>query len=219
MDREFLAKIAKEELLDFLVEYAETDARFANAVNVRFSEPDFEEELIKIEGIIDDALIGVADWSRVRDSWGNVDICIGDITTEICQRASQGHIRLAFAETELLYLKLLELLEYQGECEISMDAEYCLELMSQIADKAFCADDKEYIFKRCIALSICGVGKDYGADYEPELLTIALRFATVENRADLEQALIRAESSWRAKEIKLISLELAKKLDGDMPRM
>lgn len=47
--REMLEKLSRKELVDFLIEYAKTDAKFANAVNVRFSKPEFEEELSKIE--------------------------------------------------------------------------------------------------------------------------------------------------------------------------
>jgi len=60
--RELLESLSKEELIDFIVEYAGNDAKFANAINVRFREPDFSEEpdfyeeLWKIESIIDHEL-------------------------------------------------------------------------------------------------------------------------------------------------------------------
>ena len=211
--REFLGRLNREKLLDFLAEYAEQDAKFANAINVRFGKPEFEQELSKIENAIDYALDGVSDY-RTHDSWGYVSFDTGDITAEIQQRVSQGHIRLAFAETELLYRKLLELFEYQGECEISDEAESCLEMMSDIAGKAVSGNDKEYIFKHCIELSELDDGKDYGADYEDKLLRIAAKFVTTENRAELEQALARFDSGWRAEEFKLIRLELIRKFEG-----
>jgi len=212
--RELLERQNREKLLDFLVEYAKNDDRFANAVNVRFGKPEFEEELNKIEDAIDYALRDVSDY-RTHDSWGCVSINTGDIIGEIRQRASQGHIRLAFAEIELLYRKLLEVFEYQGECEISDEAEYCLDIiMSGIADKAVSEDDKEYIFKRCIELSELDVGKNYGADYEDKLLRIAVKFVTEKNRAELEQALTRCCSGWHEEEFKLVWLELIQKLDG-----
>lgn len=211
--REFLGRLNREKLLDFLAEYAEQDAKFANAVNVRFGKPEFEKELSKIENAIDYALDGVSDY-RTHDSWGYVSFDMGDITAEIQQRVSQGHIRLAFAETELLYRKLLEVFEHQGECEISDEAESCLDMMSELAGKAVSWDDREYIFKHCIELSELDDGKDYGADYEDKLLRIAAKFVTTENRAELEQALVRFDSGWRAEEFKLIRLELVRKFEG-----
>ena len=211
--RDFFERLNREKLLDFLTEYAEHDAKFANAVNVRFCKPEFEDELNKIENEIDYALSDVSDY-RKRDSWGNVSIYTGDITEEIQQRVSQGHIRLAFAETELLYRKLLEVFEYQGECEISYEAEYCLDMMSDIAGKVVLEDDKEYIFKHCLELSRLEDGKNYGADYEDKLLRIAAKFVTTENRAELEQALTSFDGERRAEEFKLIHLDLIRKFEG-----
>ena len=139
-----------------------------------------------------------------------------DITAEVKQRAEQGHIKLAFAEIELLYRKLLENFEYQSECEISDEADDCLVMMSEIADKAVLSEDKDYIFKQCIELSELEDGKDYGADYEGKLLRIAAKFVTSENLAELEKALTRFDSQgWRAEEFKLIRLEIIRIVEGE----
>lgn len=106
--------------------------------------PVFEEELNKIRYEIDKALGHVSDYST-HDSWGHVDFYIGDIVEEIFQRAGQGHIRLAFAEIELLYRRLLECLEYQGECEITDETDSCIRDMAKIAELAVFPEDKEYI--------------------------------------------------------------------------
>ena len=188
-----LEKLSKEDLIDFLVEYAKSDANLANAVNVRFRKPEYpeyEEELNKIENEIDNALDGVSSYYN-RDGWGYVSFDVSHIVAEIRQRTEQGYIRLAFSELELLYRKLLENFEYQGECEISDEAKNCLDIMSEVADKAVLAEDKDYIFRQCIALSDLEDGKDYGADYEDSLLGIAAKFVTTENRAELENVLSR----------------------------
>ena len=58
--RQLLESVNRDKLLEFLAEYAENDAKFANAVNVRFGEPVFDDELDKIEHEIDRALSGVS---------------------------------------------------------------------------------------------------------------------------------------------------------------
>ena len=103
-----LDKLSKEKLIHFLVEYAKDDAKFANAILVRFSKPEYQEELTKIENEIDNALDGVSDY-RNHDSWGYADFDVKDIITEITQRVRQGHIRLASFGTVLpLCLKVLQ---------------------------------------------------------------------------------------------------------------
>jgi len=207
-------KLSKEELIEFLGAYAKGDAKFANAVAVHFRKPEFAEELTKIESVINSALDGASDY-RTHDSWGYVNFDVSDIFEEIRLRADQGHIMLAFAELELLYGKLLENFEYQGECEISDEAETCLDIMLELASKTVRVEDKEYIFKHCIELSELEDGKDYGADYEDKLLGIAAKFVTPENRSELENALSRFDSSWREEEFKLIRLEMIRKIEGN----
>jgi hypothetical protein len=212
--RELLERLSKETIINFLLEYAESNTKFANAVSVRFRKPEFDEELCKIEIEIDDALAEVSDYSD-RDSWGNINFDVGDIYSEIWERLEQGHIRLAFAEIGLLYSKLLEIFEYQGECEVSDETEYCLKIMSDIADKAVLDEDKAFIFDECIKLADIRDGKDYGADYEDSLLGISARFVTPERRPELERALESYKNSWRGQEFALIEHEIIRKLDGD----
>jgi len=212
--RKLLEKLSKENLIDFIEEYAVKDVRFANAINVRFGRPEYEEELGKIRNAIDDTLRGVSDYRR-HDKWGNAIFDTSGITEEIRQRADQRHTRLAFVEIEMLYRRLLENLEYQGECEISDKAEYCIDIMSEIADKAVSAEDKEYIFTRVIELSELEDGKNYGEDYEDKLLKIAAKFVTWENRAELENALAHFDFKRREEELKLIWLEIIRKTEGE----
>jgi len=212
---ELIEGLSKEQLTEFLVDYAERDSKIVNALNVRFGIPEFKTELAKIQRKINDALKGVSDWSR-HDSWGHVYIDTNDIFNEIHERAEQGHVKLAFAQLEMLYRKLLAHFEYQGECEISDDAEYCLTIMFELADKAILEEDKEYIFKRCIELTEFEDGKDYGADYEDRLLSISAKFVTLENVSQLDAALTRYESrTWEAEKFKLIRLEIIRKTEGD----
>jgi hypothetical protein len=180
---DILGRIDKETLVDFLVEYARYDAKFVNAVQVRFRKPVFEEELNKINDKINYALKEVSDY-RTHDRWGNASFDVSDIEIEIRERAEQGHFKLAFAEVELLYRKLLENLEYQGECEISDEAECCLDIMSEIAGKAILEDDKEYICKKCTELSALDEGKNYGVNHEDKLLGISAKLVTTEIRQE-----------------------------------
>ncbi|MCL2009528.1 MAG: hypothetical protein FWG71_03140 [Synergistaceae bacterium] len=213
--RNLLEKLSKEKLIDFMAEYGKSDAKFVNAVNMRFSRPEFETELSKIENKIDSALGGASDY-RNRDSWGYMYVNVSDIAAEIKQRVEQGHIKLAFAEIELLYRKLLENFEYQCECEISDEAENCLDMMAETAGKASLSEDKDYIFKRCIELSRLEDGKDYGAEYETQLLGIAAKFVTPENLAELEEALACFGSQgWWEEEFNLIRLEIIRRIKGE----
>jgi hypothetical protein len=208
-----LQKLNKETIIDFLVDYAESDPRFINAVNVRFGKPEFENEVNKIEEKIDNALAGASDYRR-QGGWGYIDFDVSDIVNEIKLRADQGHIKLAFMEIELLYRKLLEIFEYQSECEVSDEAENCFVVMSEIADKAVLAEDKEYIFRQCIELSGVEDGKDYGADYEDKLLGVAAKVVTPENVNELKNVLEKFNSSWREEEFTLIQLEIIKRIEG-----
>ena len=211
--RELLENLSKEELIDFFLEYAKNDTKFANAIDVRFREPNFNEELLKIESIIDHELIGAPE-SFDYDSWGDIVFNVGSVYSEIEERTDQGHIKLAFAEAELLYRKLLDIFEYQGECEVSSKAESCLDIMSDIADKAVLDEDKEYIFNTCIELANTEAGKDYGADYEDILLRISSKFVTPETREKLELAVERFKRGWRAQEFALLRYEIICNFDG-----
>jgi hypothetical protein len=211
--RKLLANITQNELLDFLDEYAKHDSKFENALQVRFGEPDFHSELKKISRNIEALLDDVSDWDA-HDSWGHVSVDTSEIFYEAEQRVKRGQIRLAFAVLETLYVKLLENFEYQGECELADEAENCLARMAELAQKAASPEDQAYIFECSIALADLDDGKDYGADYEDQLLAIAAKFVTQENRAQLEAAVSRYESSYRAGAFALIHLHIIQKLDG-----
>ncbi|MCL2642652.1 MAG: hypothetical protein FWD52_03965 [Candidatus Bathyarchaeota archaeon] len=214
--RKFVEGLGREKLVAFIVEYAERDAKFANALKVRFCRPEFSEELGKLESAIDRALRGVSDYYYSRDREGCVNFNVRDILTEIVLRVEQGYVRLAFAEVELLYRKLLEKFEYQDECEISDEAEKCLEIMAMIAGKAVDEVDKGYIFRQCLVLVGVDDGKDYGADYEDKLLRIAAEFVTLDNFSDLDKALLVFEAQeWRSGDFKLIRLEVIRRLEGE----
>ena len=215
--KEFLNNIARDKLLDFLEEYAANDDKFANAVNVRFGKPEFKKELAKLEKAIDNALDGASDYRR-RGGWGYIDVDTNNIVDEIQERAEQGHIRLAFAQAEMLYRKLLEVFEYQDECEIADEAEDCIRIMDWIADIAVTdgsAEDKQYIFETCIRLADIEDGKDYGADYEDKLLRISAKFVTPENRAELEKAVAFFDKEWRTEGFKLIRYDIISRVDGE----
>jgi len=91
-----------------------------------------------------------------------------------------------------------------------MEAEYCIEIMSDIADAANSNEDKKHIFGQCIMLSGIKDGKDYGADYEDELLGIAAKLVTLDNRSELEDALNRVDAKRLEEPIKLIQLGIIK---------
>ncbi len=148
-------------------------------------------------------------------NWGYIDVDTAALFDEITRRMEQGHYRLAFSEAEMLYRKLLENFECQAECELSEEAENCLELMSTIADNTILDEDKNHIFQHCLALSDLDDGKDYGADYEDKLLRIAAKFVTPENCADLEAALAALNAAWRGEEVALIRFEIASRLEGE----
>jgi hypothetical protein len=212
--KKLLQKLTKEELIKFMLNYAEEDERFANAISVCFDKPDYKKELEKIKRLIGNALSDAAD-CEYRGGWGYLDVDVSDIVGEANQRAEQGHIKLAFMILEELYCGLLDIFEYQAECEIADEVERMLVDMQTIAYKAVTFEDREYIYNQCIALSDYDKGKDYGADYEDKLLKIAVKFVTKSNYAELSKVLSRLESSkWREGEFKLIRLDVIRKIEG-----
>ena len=213
--RKLLEAIDKNDLIDFILDYANKNSGFQNSINVHFTKPDFDKELEKIRFKIEDTLDFESGY-HYRDSWGNVDFCTGDIIEEVYTRMQQGNIKLAFAEIELLYRKLLVSFEYQGECEISDAAGNCLDVMMEIADNAKLTSDKEYIFNQCLKLSQLDDGKNYGADYEDKLLSIAVKFVSLDNYAKIDIILKQFETcDHRAEEFKLIRLEIIRKIYDD----
>jgi len=195
-------------------EYAKNNDKFANAINVKFGKPEYNKELNKIKRQISHTLGGASDY-HYRGGWGYLDVDISDIVNEANQRAEQGHIKLAFMIMEELYCGLLDIFEYQAECEIADEVEKVLIDMQKIAQRAGDFEDREYIYNQCIALCDYDKGKDYGADYEDKLLQIAVKFVTKDNYNDLVQTLSLLEKSkWREGEFKLIRLDVIRKVEG-----
>ena len=214
---EVLESLSKSTLIKFMLEYAKNHEQFANEIYVQFQEPDYPDEVKRIKVEIARALDGISDY-RYRDSWGYVSFDVHHINLEIRTRIEQGHIQLAFMMVDLLYRELIKLFEYQGECEISDEAENCLLQMAEIAEIAELKEDKTFIFESCIALADVDDGSDYGADYESQLLAIAAKLVTSENRSSLEQALSAFNQTYSAEKFKLIELEMIQKLDGEQEK-
>ncbi|MDR3205176.1 MAG: hypothetical protein LBV23_10650 [Deltaproteobacteria bacterium] len=214
---DLLKSIEVNELLDFLVSYTEHDNKFGNALKLRFgnlksSALDFDHEVEKIADMVDDALS--SDNKYYRGS-NYIDFDSTEIDQEIRNRVEQGYIRLAFAQLEVIYRKLLDLYELQEECEISDEAENYIAQMAQVAEKAIDVSDQEYIFDRCLFLCGLDTAKDYGADYEDRFLKIASQFVTQENRAKFDAEISKLNMGYPSNEIKLIQLNYIRRLEGD----
>jgi hypothetical protein len=201
MYRNILENAKPKDLFDFLEEYAKLDEKFKNALHVRFSAPDFEDDLHKVRVMIDNALDAAVEYGR-HDSWGWMKIDTSEIIFEIKQRAKQGNVKLAFAELEILYRKLIELFECQSECEVNDEAESVLQMIADVAKKATDPHDKEYIFEHCIDLAKADVNQNFGAENEDQLLNIATQFVTDGNRKKLEDALDECNARWRKDRIR-----------------
>ena len=209
---EVLESLSKAQLMQLVLDYCKKDSNLLNEINIRFKKPEFSAELEKMQYAIDQALDGISDY-HARDRWGYATVNVSHIQSEIRLRAQQGHIKLAFIQIELLYRRLLKLFEYQEECEISEEAEYCLKIMEEIADLAILDEDKAFIFEKCLELVDLDDGKDYGGEYEDGLFHIAVKVVTNQNRAELEQALTQFTIGYREETFQLIWLDIIKKLD------
>ncbi|GHU75462.1 hypothetical protein FACS1894188_06390 [Clostridia bacterium] len=211
--RKLLENIKLDELIDFIEDYAEHDSYLANALRVRFSVSDFDTELSKFAKRINIA-IDNSDAYDHRHGYGYINIDTASLDNEIHTRISQGRFHLAFAEIEMLYCSLLDLYECQEECEVADEAEGYLEEMAEVAAMVSDKSDKEYIFNRCLALADLDTGRDYGAEYEYELLNIASQFVTPQNREDIELMLEKYSDGWVADELKVIQLNIIERLAG-----
>jgi len=213
--RGLLEQIKPGKLLDFLEDYAKHNSGFEGALRVRFEVPDERAELAGLERKIDAALEEVS-YNRHGAHWyGGVHLDTSCITFDVEQRVKQGNILLTFKMLELFYRKLLEVFENQDECEVSMEIENVLKLMAEVADQAVDSADQAYIFECCIALADVEDGKDYGAEYEEELLEVAAKFVTQENRNELEDAIARYEGEWNAEGFVLVRLTMTRRLEGE----
>ncbi|GHU79789.1 hypothetical protein AGMMS49992_32180 [Clostridia bacterium] len=209
-----LDNITDKQLRDFVTEYAQRNSDFADTLAVRFADPDFDAEVKKIESITACALYGANDY-RHRGDWGHIVFDLRKIDDEIEQRTNQGQYRLAFAQAAAAYTKLLEVYEYQEECEISDEAESYINVMTEIAEMVKESSDGEYILNRCIELANDDTARDYGADYQDKFLLIGARFVTVENRETFDSAIAQHSSGWRGGVFALIELTVIKRLDGE----
>ena len=210
--RDLLRNADRETLIDILVEYAQHDAKLTSMINVRFREPEFDEELKKIEKLIDKGL-GETSNHRIRDRWGGMVFDVADVFYEIEDRINQGYIKLAFTELELLYHKLTTYFDSQGEHEISDVVKDCVAMMDTAAQEAVVQDDKDFIFERCVELAKLKVCEDYGMDSEAKILKTAVRFINEQNREKAESIIDKKEKSWFSEEYHAIRDEIREKLD------
>ena len=172
MLEELLKEQSKEKLIDFILDYSDHNDRFYNAVEVRFACPDYGAELQKMQREIEIALESVTDY-RSRNAWGDANYNVDHIIEEIEERRNQGRIRLAFSEAEMLYIKLIESLEYQGECEISDETENVIRLMCSIVNNTIFTADGDFINERCRYLLTLDEGKNYGVDHDAHFINMA----------------------------------------------
>ena len=184
------------------------DGKFTQA-QPRLTEQEFYELLLGIDP--DELLDFLAEYAR-RDS--NFEDALR-VRFEIEQRAKQGHVLLAFKSLETMYRKLLEAFEEQEECEIADEVEDCLHQMTDVTDQATDPADQAYIFECCIALAALEDGKDYGADYEDQLLSISAKFVTPDNLLMLEEAITLYEDEWSAEGFALIRLTIIRRLEDE----
>jgi hypothetical protein len=215
--RDLLKSVEINELLDFLVGYAKHNRKLADALKQRFSALeagalDFGYEVGLIAKMVDKALPKNI---KTRNEICYIDFDSTKIDQKISFHLSQGYIRLAFAELEVIYRKLLDVFEIQDECEISDVVENYIDLMAEVAKNAVDASDQEYIFDRCIILCRLDTAKDYGADYEEMFLRIASQFITRENKGQFDAELSKLNNRFLSDDFKLIELNMIRRLEGD----
>ena len=212
--KKLLDELSKDELIDFMLAYAKGHHAFANEIELTFAQLETDKELSKIEHMIEMDLGDIEDYDYPRDSWGWIEVNTGSIWHEIRTRIKQGHFTLAFNGVKALYLKLLTLFEYQGECEISEEAEGCLDVMADIAKQVELDSDKKLIFESCLEMMDNSDGKDYGADYEPKLLEIATKFVTNDNFTAVEEAINLCVCKYSEGDLRTTQYRIIRKLKG-----
>ena len=212
--KKILDELSKKELIDFMLEYAVNHGAFANEIKLTFAQLDSDQELRKIKQMINLDLGDIEDYDYPRDSWGWIKVNTGSIWHEIRTRIKQGHFTLAFQGVEALYLKLLTLCEYQGECEISMEAEICLDTMEDIAKQVELDSDKKLIFESCLELMDNDDGKNYGVGYETQLLEIASILVTKDNFKEIEAAINLCACGYIEEGVRTVQLKIIRKIEG-----
>jgi hypothetical protein len=211
--QKLIESVTDKQLRSFTAEYARYDDAFARALAVRFADTEFDDEVRKIAQVTAQALDG-ADEYRNRGSWGHIQFDLSSVYYEIRQRIKRKQFRLAFAQSAAAYTELLKVFDYQKECEISDEAEFFIDEMSEISGKVKALSDQEYIFDCCIKLAGDNTGSDFGADYQDRFMQIAAKFVTQENRKDFDDAVEQHYVSWKSGAYAQIKLSVVQRLDG-----
>jgi hypothetical protein len=87
--------------------------------------------------------------------------------------------------------------------------------MAEIAKSATDPDDGKFIFERCIDMCGTNTASDYGADFEADLLNIAIGFLDQSNFQKFEGALQKLEKGWRADKYKMVRYKAILHLYGE----
>jgi hypothetical protein len=212
--RKLLASLDRNTLIDVLVDLADTDEETANYLEVRFGTRGEDEDIAILTKKIKQELRSAASRNR-RGDWGHMHIETGDIYREIDEREKQGRIKLAFSELEVLFRELQDYYEYQEECEIDDECDYCIGRMAEIAESATDPSDKEFIFGHCLELCGSEGSRDYGSDSDKKLLKIAIGFLDQSNRSKFEAVISNIAVGWQKDKYKLIHYEAIQLLDGE----
>lgn len=212
--RKLLASLDRNALIDALVDLADSDDETANFLEVRFGTRQEDKDIAILTAKIEQELKRAASRNR-RGDWGHMQLETGDIFREIDEREKQGKIRLAFSELEVLFRELQNYYEYQEECEIDDECDYCIRRMAEIAESATDPSDREFIFERCIGLCGSEGSRDYGSDSDEKLLKIAIGFLDQNNRSKFEGVIANIAVGWQKDRYKMIQYEAIQLLDGE----
>ncbi|MDR1639918.1 MAG: hypothetical protein LBT59_09515 [Clostridiales bacterium] len=158
---------------------------------------DFDKELDKMKRLVNAELGKFKEFLGPRNRLGIVNVNDQRIISEYMGRAKQGYIRLALAEMEVFYLKLLHSFEEQDECEVHEEIEMVGRHMDEVAKKAVLQEDRDFAFDVCMRLHKDGTGELYGSYFEHQLLGICAQHVTQKNRHELEEALEKYKLIWR----------------------
>ncbi|MDR1639472.1 MAG: hypothetical protein LBT59_07245 [Clostridiales bacterium] len=201
--RELLRRIDIEKLYDFLEERLKNDKSLSKMFLATFAEPDYDSVLRSLKKDIEYAIHNT---ELHKENYGTIDIDTDKVTKEIIAYADNGHVRLAFSALEIMYKKLVEVIEELRDCDIPEALFSCVDLISDIASDAKDPKDIEYLFEGCLKLAKAEIDYDYELDFPEEFWHICSRLVTEENRAKLEEEADNMPSS--------AYIEIIRKLDG-----